>query len=68
MLCVQVFHRMHMVFGILFLLFALMHDIKLWTYTVPGGIHGLTSFARFLICSMRICHNAVSTTCTDASL
>ncbi len=25
-----------MVFGILFLLFALMHDIKLWTYTVPG--------------------------------
>ena len=26
-----------MVFGILFLLFALMHDIKLWTYTVPGG-------------------------------
>lgn len=33
---VQVFHRMHMVFGILFLLFALMHDIKLWTYTVPG--------------------------------
>lgn len=25
-----------MVFGMLFLLFALMHDIKLWTYTIPG--------------------------------
>ena len=34
--CVQVFHRMHMVFGMLFLLLALMHDIKLWTYTIPG--------------------------------
>lgn len=25
-----------MVFGILFMLFAIMHDIKLWTYIVPG--------------------------------
>ena len=34
--CVQVFHRMHMVFGTLFIIFMLMHDIKLWIYAVPG--------------------------------
>ena len=34
--CTQVFHRMHMVFGSLFILFMLMHDIKLWIYAVPG--------------------------------
>lgn len=26
-----------MVFGILFILFAIAHDIKLWTYIVPGA-------------------------------